>query len=655
MSDLLKLEEKILTGIELGESHFREFKSAFQHKPDGSLEPRQLKDICRNIGEVLVAFANADGGELFIGVEDDGTITGIPHRAELLQAMKNAHSTYVHKETPLPPPSVRVIETKNGEILHLQVSKSSSIVHLTSEGRCLQRFDRENRPVPAETIQYDRQELVSREYDRHFVSNATIKDLDGGLLESIAQQLAPGYSPEKLLQLLDLAEYGTDGLRLRRAALLLFGREVVKWHPRCAVRIMRVNGTELGTGHEYDVSEDDTIANNIISILESAWDALKPHLARTKFQPNALFRESIIYPEDACREALINAIAHRDYSIEGKLIEILVFDDRMEVRSPGRLLSSISVAELRNLKGSHQSRNVFISRVLRELGYMREMGEGIRRIFSSVRTSELVDPELLSENNTFTVTLFYKSIFSPRDVQWLSGFADFELTKDEQRVVLLGRDGRLLSTNDIIKTIGIVDTEDFRALYEQLRLKGVIFNAKPSTTAHNKREIPRFQIRPPQEVQQYLAELQRALYSLGPTQKFDPNTARSIRSYLSPNSPYLGDPIRALRALGYISATLTPLPRATSLWTRTQVPTQVPKQVLNDTGFQEGIVDYLNDERGFGFIKTSRGETFFMHVSQLSGETQWDQIEIGSIVRFRPGEQNIVGKPKPAKGIRLLG
>ena len=415
MVERLELEERILTGIELGESHFREFKSAYAHKPNAIMEARPLKEICRDIGDALVSFSNADGGELFIGVEDDGSITGIPHKSNHLEAMKTAYINYVHQQTPLSPPSIKIIERNNKKILYFRVVKSTQVVHLTSDGRCLQRFDRDNRPVPAERIQSDRQESISREYDRNFISNATLRDLDIGLIESIVEQLAPGYSPEKLLQFLDLAEFGVDGLKLRRAALLLFANDIAQWHPRCAVRILRIRGTEIGTGHDYNVQEDDMITKNVVSILESAWDALRPHLARTKFQANALFRESIIYPEEACREALINAVAHRDYSIEGKPIEILIFDDKMEVRSPGRLLSQISIAELRDLRGTHQSRNVFIARVLRELGYMREMGEGIRRIYASVRTFELVPPEISSDQNSFVVTLFNKSIFSPKE------------------------------------------------------------------------------------------------------------------------------------------------------------------------------------------------------------------------------------------------
>jgi ATP-dependent DNA helicase RecG len=314
---MLRLEERIKTRIELGESHFREFKSAFQRDVQGHSKPRDLKDMCKDVGEALVAFANADGGELLIGIEDDGQVTGIPHKQELIDAMKRAVITHVHNGTPLTSPIVRQVNYEDKEILYFCVSKSTVHVHLTSDGRCLQRFDKLNRPVPTEQIQYERREQRSREYDRSFVDGAGMKDLDLGLMDSVAQQVAQGYSPEKLLQFLDLAEYGPEGLRLRKAALLLFAKDVSRWHPRCEVRILRVHGTELKVGTEYNVVQDDLVGGNIVSILESAWEVLRPHLARTHFQSDALFREIIMYPEIACREALVNAVAHRDYSIEG--------------------------------------------------------------------------------------------------------------------------------------------------------------------------------------------------------------------------------------------------------------------------------------------------------------------------------------------------
>src|SRR5712664_886363 len=147
MANLLQPEERVRAAISLGESHFREFKSAVEGPPDAK-RGRAAKLVRKDIGEALVAFANADGGELLIGVEDDGTITGIPHAAADVEAFLDAPTTNVHPKTPLPPP-LRVRVTVDGKlVLLLAVEKSSRQVHLTSDGRCLQRRDREILPVP---------------------------------------------------------------------------------------------------------------------------------------------------------------------------------------------------------------------------------------------------------------------------------------------------------------------------------------------------------------------------------------------------------------------------------------------------------------------------------------------------------------------------
>lgn len=391
---------------------------------------------------------------------------------------------------------------------------------------------------------------------------------------------------------------------------------------------------------------------NIVEIVESAWDTLRPHLARTRFQPNALFRESIIYPEEACREALINAVAHRDYSLEGKSIEIVIFEDRMEVKSPGGLLSAISVEDLKQLKGTHQSRNVFTARVLRELGYMREMGEGIRRIFDSIRKFELIDPEISSDRNLFTVTLFHKSVFSPKDVQWLNGFSDFNLTKDEQRVALLGRDGHLLSTDEIIKMLEIVDTEDFRALYEQLRRKGIIYSAKrvSASRGSKRRYVPRFSIRPPQEAQQYLAELQKAILEIDSIDTFEINTERKIKQMLSTDSPYHEKPIWSLQSLGYVSRSRVPLPQLRLLWSSRQTSSEVAPK---DEGWIVGRIISKTDS-GYGFARTEDGEEYFLHISEFTEYIHWQDITLGSKVRFQVGERQIPGKPKPGKNVEFV-
>jgi ATP-dependent DNA helicase RecG len=505
--DILTLQERVRTTLSMSESHFREFKSAWEGSP-GDKRPRDAKTVKRDVGETLVAFANADGGELLVGVEDDGAVTGVPHHERIVQSFLDAWRTHVHARTPLDRPLALQLEIDGQKVLYFSVEKGTSLVHLTQDGRCLQRKDRESVPVASEVINFERQERLSREYDRGFVDGADSTALHEEALTAAGRLVAPGLSSEKLLQLLGLAEYGAASLRLRRAALLLFAKDVSLWHPRCEVRVLRVSGTDLGTGREYNVVDDKHVVGNIAELLQSAWDELRPYLVETRLGPDGRFQAQVRYPEDACREALTNAIAHRDYTIEGRAIEVYVFDDRVEVRSPGALLSTVTVAGLRNLAGVHQSRNTAIARTLRELGYMREMGEGFRRMFQLMRAHDLVEPEVVAESQQFTVALRHRSVFSEEDQRWISAFEDFQLERDEDKVLLLGRHGESLSVQQIMDAVDIVDTEDYRALIERLLNKGLIRGLKATkSTGKQRRNSPRWAVVPPDQATDYLREL----------------------------------------------------------------------------------------------------------------------------------------------------
>ena len=105
------------------------------------------------------------------------------HQDEILKSMESSWKAYVHESTPLPAPTIRRLTFGNKELLYFAVPKGTAHVHVTSDGRCLQRFDKEIRPVPAE-----RKEQRSREYDRVFVDGASLKDLDIDLLDSVAPE-----------------------------------------------------------------------------------------------------------------------------------------------------------------------------------------------------------------------------------------------------------------------------------------------------------------------------------------------------------------------------------------------------------------------------------------------------------------------------------
>jgi ATP-dependent DNA helicase RecG len=504
MVEPVLLNERVVTSIALGESHFREFKSAIHGLP-GAKQPRPKKTIKEDICEALVAFANADGGELLVGVEDNGEITGFQSSdEELFSELLGCFKDGVYKNTPLSNVRAVHLNIEDKDILYFSTPKSITTIHHTSNGRCVQRRDLENIPISSDEIVFTRQERISREYDRQFVEGAHTSDLDVDLVKALAEQISVGTTFEKCLQILDLADFSDGYLKLRRAALLLFSKEPVKWHPRLPIRILRVAGTEIKTGENYNIS-DEFIEGNILTLIERTWEMLRPHLVQTRLTGSARFETRIMYPELACREALINAIAHRDYSTEGRGIEIYVFDDRMEVRSPGSLLSSLTVDDLKRLEGAHQSRNSLVARVLREMGYMREIGEGMRRIFELMESNELAEPDIASTPQAFIVTLSNRPVYRAEHLLWLENFSRFTLTREQKAIIVLGYGGGLVSANDIWNTLGLQDTEEYRKILASLQsldiLKTEVNKRQSNKIRHlrkvNSRDIPRFRIQVP--------------------------------------------------------------------------------------------------------------------------------------------------------------
>ncbi len=541
--NLLLAEERLRNDLAQGESHFREFKSALEG-PERRRR-RQVRLVARDVGETLVAFANADGGTLVVGAEDDGTITGINYFDDGIQILREAPRTHVHPDTPLPDVRIRKIELEGKSVLVFDVQKGTGHVHLTSDGRCLQRRDSDTIPVSSEQIRFERHEQVSREYDRQWVDGASVADLRNDLLERVAEAISPGLSPEKCLQTLGLAEYVGDALRLRRAAMLLFARDARRWHPRSEIRLQQISGTELLTGTDYNVSKDESQAGNILELLSAGWEQVRQFLVQRRLA-GGTFQLQTAYPEDACREAFVNAIAHRDYSAEGRSLEVLSFNDKLEIRNPGQLLATVKLTELRRGTGAHDSRNTYIARVLRELGYMREMGEGLRRINALMNGHELGPPDIVSEEDSFSITFSQRNVFTPTEQQWLDAFNSFNLSREEKLVVLLGRGGKLIAPSQIWEVLDLVDTEEYRQIIDRLQTKGLLSSQISRNQAgiiarregSGPRDVPRFAIRTPDLAERDHREVIESVVALGNQGRFRNAQYEAIGKGLSGQNPY---------------------------------------------------------------------------------------------------------------------
>lgn len=499
--DVLQLKERVRNAILVGESDFREFKSAVEGKP-GEKRKRLSKKICEDISEALVAFANTDGGELIIGVEDDTTITGVPHSEEEIGQMLNAVNTHVLDQQSLPIVYKLKIEIDGKVVLFFQIEKGTTEVYQLPDGRVVIRKDKRTVPANLKHLHFSRQESVSREFDRQFVDGANVNDLDLVLIQQLADSYLRGMTAEKYLQQLGLAEYAINGLRLRQAAVLLFAKDVQKWHSRSQVRFLKISGTTLEAGERYNVVSDENITGNIFELIVKAWEALRPYLAsKTVFGIDGRFEQKYIYPEDACREALLNAIAHRDYANHSS-VEVYVYDDRIEIKSPGALLSTLIVEDLLALDNRHESRNAKITYVLKVNKFMRELGEGMKRIFVLMSDNDLKKPELYSNTNWFTITLYNTTVYSSKDNEFLRMFARYNLSKNQRKIVLLGLEGMELSADDIYKAMSSKELATYNREVTGLRKLGLLQAIRTSLQASNyarsnnipKNKVPRFKV-----------------------------------------------------------------------------------------------------------------------------------------------------------------
>jgi len=183
------------------------------------------------------------------------------------------------------------------------------------------------------------------------------------------------------------------------------------------------------------VEEVSRLDGPLPRLLEAAYRTIGGLIRRSARLHDLFFRESPEYPTFAWQEAIVNAVAHRDYRIRGFGIEVWLYDDRMEVVSPGGLLPDVPMERLKMRERLHSSRNPRMTRVLAELGVMREQGEGVPRMFEEMERSWLPVPKLTSGSDRFSVVLINRPIFETPDPDWVRHVRDLPIAERQKRIL----------------------------------------------------------------------------------------------------------------------------------------------------------------------------------------------------------------------------
>jgi ATP-dependent DNA helicase RecG len=240
-------------------------------------------------------------------------------------------------------------------------------------------------------------------YENKPVEGASFEDLDSDLVREYAHRIGSGLPLPETLAGRNLMVYRKDHLIPTIACVLLFAKRPQNFVSRCGIDFLRFEGTEMLTGRDFNVIKREIIEKPLPRLIDRAIDVVGLHIKeRRRLTPHGIFETVPEYPPFAWQEAIINAVAHRDYSITGRSIQIRMFDDRLEIDSPGKLPGPV---RLDNLARERFSRNPQIVRALIEFGYMRDVGEGIDRMIKEMERHNGCPPEFAEPNYSFVVTL----------------------------------------------------------------------------------------------------------------------------------------------------------------------------------------------------------------------------------------------------------
>ena len=392
-----------------------------------------------DLAKALVAFSNLDGGMVLLGVEDDGSITGLT-RDPLEEWVMNACRDKIRpaiipffeiiKEVE-PGKDVAIVRVPRGGDVHSQWhnNKHTYYIRVGTQSR---------EPTPQELGRLFQQRGMIRAEMRP-VSGTTIKDLDRRRLKDyfgrVRQQDIPSDNDdtgwETLLINTDIM--AEDGVTV--FGMLLFGKTPNRYLPQSGIDAVAFPGTEK----EYEAKERKQLRGAMTPLMDQDGNLLETGLVEqavdfvrrntpvhSHLEDGARRVDSPTYPEEAIRETIVNALIHRDYLLSDTDLELAIYENRLEVISPGKLPNGITPERMR--LGTRAARNNSLKDFMRDYGYLEHMGMGVpRKIIKGMKEHNGSDPELIEENERFTVRLFSTKNpptngrgISTKDFPWLS-------------------------------------------------------------------------------------------------------------------------------------------------------------------------------------------------------------------------------------------
>lgn len=385
-----------------------------------TLELKTSLSELNDIIETITAFANVKGGELYIGINPNGKVVGISLGANTIE---NLASDIRRDTDPSVFPNIDVVKIGNKDVIKITVQEFP-IKPVFTKGKVFIRVGKSNQKASADEIRKLINAHSLRKWDRQ-TNRIPLTEISSSLLKSFLSRIEEESdikfdgkrNKELILKRFELI----DGKRLTNASVLLFSKNPQMYFISSFVKCAKFKGTEA-----IDFEDFQDIKGSLIEQIPAVLNFIRKHInVRIEIKGKPERDEIWEIPKDALREAVINAICHRDYESTAN-VQIRIFNDRIEIWNPGILPPEIT---LEQLKTEHPSipRNELIAQTFYRLRLIENWGTGTNRIIRLCKEAGVSAPIFSERVGTFIVTFKRGSI--PISI------FESELTENQQAIV----------------------------------------------------------------------------------------------------------------------------------------------------------------------------------------------------------------------------
>ena len=380
-------KEELIEIIEKGEDSFTEFKEEKVHADDLAAE--------------MVAFANTESGRILLGISDKKEIRGISNPDREMQRVENISHNNCEPSLTV---NIEKIKISSKIILCIYIPRCPERPYRTNKGVYYIRTSSGKRQATREELLRLYQATRSIYYDELPVPATSIEDLDilyfRRFFESFYQTKIENMNVDlnKLLENMKVLKGMDEKLVFTVGGYLLFALNPQKDFPFCKMTISKFDGNEIG--EEFEKKDLEGKLEEQIKAADTILNLYLKTKVKIKGFENELKSE---IPKEVLRETVVNAVAHRDYHIASQ-IRIVIFDNRIEFRNPGKLPNTVT---LENIKlGVHSERNPLVVSYLAKMGSMTQIGTGIIRMIRLLKEHTGREPDFEERDQEFIVRIW---------------------------------------------------------------------------------------------------------------------------------------------------------------------------------------------------------------------------------------------------------